>query len=121
MKSAIQGKTLRWTFEDGPTAGETYEHTFGTDGLVDYRRVGDGKAADPNQSPVARAAPKPTTYQVAQLSFDVFVVSYLSPASGYTLTAVLDFKTAKVIAVASNQDQVVLQHGTFETVQRKAA
>lgn len=121
MKSAIQGKTLQWTFEDGPTAGQTYEHTFGTDGLVSYRRIGDGKAANPNQSPEAKAAPRPTAYQVAQLSFDVFVVTYLSPDSGYTLTAVLDFKTAKVVAVASNQDQVVLQHGTFEAVQRKAA
>lgn len=121
MKSTIDGKTLRWTFEDGPTAGKTFEHTFGTDGTVTWRMIGDGRPAKPNQSAEAKAPPKPTPYQASQLSFDVFVVTYLSEDSGYTLTTVLDFKTGKVVAVASNEQQVALQHGSFEAVVSKAA
>lgn len=34
MTDEFAGKTLRWTFEDGPTAGKTYERVFGDDGTV---------------------------------------------------------------------------------------
>lgn len=117
MKSAISGKTLRWTFDDGPVAGKTYEHTFGTDGTVTYRQVG----GDERMAQGKPRQPTPVAYQAAQLSFDVFVVTYLSPESGYTLTTVLDFKTARLVAVASNHESVTVQHGTFEAIARKAA
>src|SRR5438552_2698485 len=35
----VRGKTLRWSYEDGPTAGTTFEHDFGEDGRVQYRMV----------------------------------------------------------------------------------
>ncbi len=37
----IRGKTLRWTFDDGPMAGKGFDHTFHTDGSVSYRSAGD--------------------------------------------------------------------------------
>ena len=121
MKSAIEGKTIQWTFEDGPTAGKTFEHHFDADGSVTFRMLGDGKPKNPNQSVVQQAAPTPIDYQSAQVGDDVFVVTYLSPDSGYTLTAVLDLATSTVVAVASNEHEVMLQHGTFETVVARAA
>ena len=30
----FRGQTMRWTFHEGPTAGSTYEHTFGKNGTV---------------------------------------------------------------------------------------
>jgi hypothetical protein len=39
-------------------------------------------------------------------------VSYLE--SGYTLTTLLDFKSKKLVAFASNEKGVSAQHGTFE-------
>lgn len=33
---SLRGRTLRWTFADGPTAGTTYEHTFNDDGSIGY-------------------------------------------------------------------------------------
>ena len=38
---------------------------------------------------------------------------YLSP-SGYTLTVVLDYKTLKLVAFASNEKSLTMQQGTFE-------
>ena len=51
--------------------------------------------------------------QVASLGQDVHALSYLS-GNGYTLTVVLDYKTMKLVAFASNEKSLTLQHGTFE-------
>jgi hypothetical protein len=40
-------------------------------------------------------------------------VSYLS-SSGYTLTVVLDNRSKHVVAFASNEKELTVQHGTFE-------
>lgn len=114
MKSAISGKTLRWTFDEGPMAGKTFEHTFGTDGTVSWKML-DGERPKGETA----APPASVTYQVAQLSFDVFVVTYQS--KDYTLTTVLDFKTALLVAVASKPGEVTTQRGSFEAVLAKAA
>jgi len=45
----------------------------------------------------------------------VSAVSYLSSA-GYTLTAVLDFATKKLVAFSSNEKMLGIQHGTFQEV-----
>src|SRR5215475_5141932 len=76
----IRGKTLRWTFDDGPTKGKTFEHTFGEDGSVTYRMAGSPKAT------------KEDHYELAQIGDDVCTVSYLAK-TGWTLTVVLDFKS----------------------------
>jgi hypothetical protein len=101
-KDQIHGKTIRFTFQDGPMAKKTYEHIFEEDGTVRFYEVGgDIKRADAH---VHAQEPKtaPNHYEAMRVRADVWAVSYLS-AAGYTLTAVLDFETHKL-------------HGTFEEV-----
>src|SRR5688572_17941752 len=100
----ITGHALRWRFADGHMAGKAFDHTFSRNGSVTFREV-DG---DPNAKPGMAEQ-----YQVASLGQDVHAVSYLSP-SGYTLTVVLDYKTRKLVAFASNEKTLTMQHGTFE-------
>ena len=102
----IRGKTIQWTFADGPMAKKTFEHTFAADGSLTFRALD------------ARGEGKPTrvpSYQVASLGADVHAVSYLGE-SGYTLTVVLDDRTGHLVAFASNDKGVVAQHGTFHEV-----
>ena len=100
----ITGHTLRWSFQDGPMAGKSFDHTFSRNGGVAFREVGgDGTA-------IRGSADQ---YQVASLGQDVHAVSYLTGA-GHTLTVVLDFKTQKFVAFASNEKSLIMQHGTFE-------
>ena len=108
----IRGQTIRWTFEDGPVAGKTFAHAFATDGHVTWTTVGDdGSSALPAES---RAR-----YYVAQVNEDVYAISYLAE-SGFTLTSVLDFEAGTVVAFASNEKQLFVQHGKFETVKPAA-
>jgi hypothetical protein len=102
MTDPITGQTIRWTFLDTSFAGKTFEHTFGADGGVTFREIGtDAKPG------------KAQKYEVARITDDVHVVSYLSE-SGYTLTVVLDFSTKKLVAFASNEKSLSQHHGTFE-------
>jgi hypothetical protein len=105
----VKGKTLRWSYEDGPTAGKTFEHDFGDDGRVRYR-FADGAGQDGGDGSMKGERPK---YEVASINDDVFAVSYLAP-SGYTLTSVLDAGTGTIVSFASNEKELVIQHGTFE-------
>jgi hypothetical protein len=102
--NAIQGKLIRWTFNDGPMARKTFEHTFNSDGSVTWCAVDAGKKGNPS---VAKHS------KVASVGEDVYAVSYLG-ASGYTLTVVLDFRTHLLVAFASNEESLTLQKGTFE-------
>jgi hypothetical protein len=104
----ITGNTFRWTFTDGPMAGKTFQHTFGADGGVTFREVNAATDASPA---------KADKYETAALGDDVHAVSYLSDA-GFTLTAVLDFRSREVVAFASSDQQLVVQRGTFEPLGR---
>lgn len=97
----ITGKTLRWSYHDGPVKGQRFEHVFGTDGMVTYR------------APGAASTEKPIHYEVARAGDDVFAVSYLS-TNGWTLTTVLDIRTRAIVSFASNEKQLVVQHGKLE-------
>jgi hypothetical protein len=100
----VRGRTIQWTFRDGPMQNKTYEHTFGEDGSVSFRSVeGDKKGK----------ATRVEKYESATVSADVHAVSYLSE-SGFTLTVVLDFATRRLAAFASNEKQLSVQKGTFE-------
>jgi hypothetical protein len=107
MKSdPIRGKTIQWTFSDGPMANRTFEHSFRGDGSVSFRPL-DGNSDG-----------KPTNvkkYEIATVGPDVYAASYLGP-SGYTLTVVLDYRSAQLVAFASNEKDLTLQHGTFREV-----
>ena len=100
----ITGHTLRWKFSDGSMAGKSFDHTFSRNGNVSFREVG----GDPNAK-----AGSAERYEVATVGQDVHAVSYLSP-SGYTLTVVLDYKTLKLVAFASNDKSLSMQQGSFE-------
>lgn len=99
MGDPITGQTLRWTDDDGPVAGKTFEHTFATDGTVTYREAG------------GRNAETPARYAAIRITDDVYAVSYLAPANGYTLTTVIDLASRTIVSFASNEKQHVVQHG----------
>jgi phenolic acid decarboxylase len=99
------GKKIRFTWEDGPTKGQTHEHVFNSDGSVDYQKVGDGPAKG-----------KPThekKYAAVKMSDDVYIVSYLA-ASGFTLTVALNCADHKLAGFASNDKQWFPVKGIFE-------
>ena len=106
--SAVRGRTIRWTFADGPTAGTTFEHEFRHDGTVVYRSLPDDKGGK-------KAEPEPIPYRSARVADDVHVVSYKAPG-GYTLTVVLNFAEKTAVGFASNEQEWVGQTGTFEVV-----
>ena len=114
----IRGKTLRWSYADGPMAGKKFEHTFAPDGTVTYRTIGSHEKAKPDKGDKKEQVEK-TRYEVARINDDVYAVSYLS-SSGFTLTSVLDAEAGTVVSFASNEKQLMVQHGTFETVKRAA-
>lgn len=105
----IRGKTLRWTFTDGPMAKKAFEHSFDKNGSVSFRSIDGAAKGEPTEI---------KKYEVAPVSARVCAISYLS--SGYTLTVVLDFETGKLFAFSSNEKEMALQHGTFEEVSEKS-
>lgn len=100
----ITGHSLRWKFSDGPMAGKSFDHTFSRNGNVAFREVG----SDPNAKPGNAEG-----YEVAPVGQDAYAVSYLT-AAGHTLTVILDYRTLKLIAFASNEKSLIMQQGTFE-------
>jgi len=100
----ITGHSLRFKFVDGPVAGKSFDHTFSRNGHVTFREVD----SDPNAKPGVA-----DQYLVATLGAECHAVSYLS-ASGHTLTVILDYRTMKLVAFASNEKSLTLQQGTFE-------
>jgi hypothetical protein len=111
-RDSVRGKVLRFSFDDGPMAKKTFEHRFADDGTVAFHQVGDGKASGEKKKADGNPA---TKYEVATVRDGVSAVSYLSSA-GYTLTAVLDFATKKLVAFSSNEKMLGIQHGTFQEV-----
>jgi hypothetical protein len=107
-QNPVAGKTLRFTFEDGPMAKKTFEHIFEPSGAVRFRSV-DAKGEGTVEK----------KYEAAAIGSDVYAVSYLG-SSGYTLTVVLDLRTNKLIAFSSNEKMHMMQHGTFEEVSGSA-
>jgi hypothetical protein len=110
-RDSVGGKVLRFSFDDGPMAKKTFEHHFHENGTVEFRQVAGGKTEGdkkPNGNPA-------TKYELATVRDGVSAVSYLSSA-GYTLTAVLDFATKKLVAFSSNEKMLGIQHGTFQEV-----
>src|SRR5438046_7820942 len=61
----IAGHTIRFSWNDGPTRGETHEHVFHTDGSVEYHKLG-GKPGE---------ATREKRYASARVTDDVSVVS----------------------------------------------
>jgi hypothetical protein len=106
-ENPIVGQTIRWTFEDGPMLGKTFEHDFDRNGMVTWRMLDA-----PHQDKAGSTSPA-AKYEFETVGEDVYAISYLS-ASGYTLTVVLDYRTGRLVAFASNEQSISVQHGSFE-------
>jgi hypothetical protein len=120
-RDLVRGRTIRWTYDDGPMAGKSFEHSFGDDGIVTWREAGRDKGTKPPTNGKPQSG-KPATeakarYEVAAINEDVCAVSYLSE-SGFTLTSVLDFDSGTVVSFASNETELVPQRGVFEVAER---
>jgi hypothetical protein len=109
QNDALAGRTFRWTFDGGPTAGKTYEHKFNPDGTVVFKEVGgeakSGAAAD---SPGVK-------YGSAEITPQIILVSYLS-THGYTLTVAMNRASKKLHGFASNDKEWYPVEGTAEEV-----
>lgn len=105
--TSLSGRTFRWTFEDGPTAGGTYEHTFDPDGSVQFRKVDGAKEGKPTRE---------KAYASFEVAPDVHLVSYLA-ASGYTLTVAMNLATGRLYGFASNNEEWHPVSGRVEAVE----
>ncbi len=105
--SSLSGRTLRWKFEEGPTAGGTYEHTFNADGSVEFRKLDGAKEGKPTRG---------NEYASFEVAPEVQVVSYLAKESGYTLTIAMNFQTGRIYGFASNEKEWHPVSGTLEVV-----
>lgn len=101
----LRGRSIRWSYDDGPMAGKTFEHHFAPDGTVSWREIGGGQAA-----PGARGDEPSAKYEFAQVTDGVLAISYLA-GSGFTLTTVVDESTGRIVSFASNDKMLVVQHG----------
>ena len=109
-KDPLAGRTFRWTFNDGPTAGKTYEHVFSADGTVVFREAN----AAPQGAPTGEQQPgaKYASYQIAP---NMHLVSYLSN-HGYTLTVAMNLDNKQLHGFASNDKEWHPVKGTVEVV-----
>ncbi len=104
---SLRGKTVRYTFTDGPMAGALVEHTFHGDGSVTWHILeGQGKGVSVQEK----------HYASMQVAENVHTVSYLA-ASGHTLTVVLNLATGRMFGFGSNNTEWHPVTGTFEVVQ----
>ena len=106
--AAVRGKTIRFTWLDGPTKGNVHEHVFHPDGTVEWHDAGGSK---PGSGGKAERPP----YAAVEVADDVCAVSYLAP-SGFTLTVVLNFKTGRLVGFASGAKEWYPIGGTFDVV-----
>jgi phenolic acid decarboxylase len=108
MPDLLVGKKIRFTWDDGPTKGDTHEHVFNADGSVDYRKVG----AESQKGKFTHEK----KYAAVKVTDDVRVVSYLA-SSGFTLTVVLNYADNSIVGFASNDKQWFPVKGKFEEVE----
>jgi hypothetical protein len=97
----VGGKTMKFTWTDGPTKGESHEHRFHEDGSVEFRSAGSPGDFKREQR-----------YGAWRVSDDVDVVSYLS-SSGFTLTVALNYADKSIAGFASNDKQWFPVKGTL--------
>jgi hypothetical protein len=112
----IRGRTIRFSWIDGPTKGTTHEHVFHEDGTVEWHAVDEAferrEGRAPHAPAASRKADRPRYYSV-EVSDDFWLVSYLS-SSGYTLTVVLNFDDGSMVGIASNDKNWIPVHGHFQ-------
>jgi hypothetical protein len=108
IEHSLSGRTIRWTFEEGPTAGGTYEHTFAEDGSVTFSKLnGDTQPGKPT---------KVKRYGSFEVAPATHLVSYLS-SEGYTLTVAMNFDTGRLYGFASNDKEWYPVSGSLEVIE----
>ena len=110
QSTALSGRVFNWTFDDGPTAGKTYEHTFAPDGTVKFKEAGSAPGA--GQSGDAMPGSKYAAFEIAP---NIYLVSYLS-SHGYTLTVSMNLDSKKLHGFASGNNEWHPLEGTVEAV-----
>ena len=109
----ISGATIRLSWTEGPTQGQTHEHVFHKNGTVEWHGVeATPKPADKSKP---KKSPEKVPYSATQVTGDVGVFSYKSGAD-FTLTAVLNFADHSVVGFASGGKDWFPVAGTFEVV-----
>ena len=103
MDADLKGKTIRWSYSDGPMKGKHFEHHFTEDGMVTWKEAGDEKPSPDSQA----------KYRSERISDDVYAVSYLS-GHGWTLTTVVDERSHAIVSFASNEKELTVQRGTID-------
>jgi hypothetical protein len=111
----VRGKTMQWTWTEGPTKGKTHEHVFHDDGTVEWHAVGDGQHTGASKG-VAKTTTEHPEYAAMKAADGVVAVSYQSPESGYTLTVVLNFNDYKMVGFASGASEWHPVKGTFKVL-----
>ena len=105
--NSLTGKTIRWKFVDGSTAGITFEHELHEDGSITWRAL-DGAYKG--------ASRREKSYTAVKVGEHVWAISYLA-ASGHTLTVLLNLDDHRATAFGSNEKSWEMSHGTFEFIQ----
>jgi MoaF N-terminal domain len=112
----VRGKTMQWTWTEGPTKGTTHEHVFHDDGTVEWHAVGGEQQKGAAKAGGKAAKKEKPEYAAMKAADGVVAVSYLSPESGYTLTVVLNFNDHKMVGIASGAKDWHPVKGTFKVV-----
>lgn len=100
---SLVGKTIRWTFDDGPVRGIPFEHIFDAEGVTWRYAGGEHEGASRREQP----------YSAVKVNDKTWAVSYRA-ASGHTLTAILNLDDGRMIAYASDGASWFVSHGTFD-------
>lgn len=108
----IRGKTMLFTWTEGPTKGKTYEHVFHQDGTVDFHATNAQEKSGAAQQKQAGEKPE---YAAVKVADGVYAVSYLSKP--YTLTAVLNFDDHRMVGFASDAKDWYPVKGIFEVIE----
>jgi len=98
---SVEGKTLRFHFDDGPMKGKEFDHTFRGD-KVDWGAAGSDKKTT-------------SEGKLVRIGEDCYIGSYIGP-NGYTLTTAMNLATGKLYAFASDGKEWSKHNGTVKKV-----
>jgi hypothetical protein len=110
LSKGVKGRTVRFSWSDGPTEGTTHVHVFHDDGTVEWH-----DAAKQGSQKSGKASAERPRYLDEGVGSGMRLVSYLS-SSGFTLTVTLNAQNGRIAGVASNEATWTPIHGSFEVV-----
>ncbi|MEP7156676.1 MAG: hypothetical protein ABI905_12935 [Betaproteobacteria bacterium] len=125
ISDQVRGKSIRLTWTDGPSRNTSQDHSFHSDGTVDWHSAGSDHAAKVTGAGghlaghVSANVPHRPHYAAMKISRDVCLVSYLAD-SGYTLTVALNFTDKSMAGVASNGENWTPVRGKFDVLPKNA-